>query len=83
MCASRFQRTSREVGGDAGGEAAQNRARRFSTKQACRKTAALGFPPPAGVAPYPLGLPLRGEAGGCPHRRKVSLSCGWDNTAHD
>ena len=34
--------------------AAQNRARRFSTKQACRKTAALGFPPPAGVAPYPL-----------------------------
>ena len=54
MCASRFQRTSREVGGDAGGEAAQNRAQRFSTKQACRKTAALGFPPPAGVAPYPM-----------------------------
>ena len=53
-------------GGDAGGEAAQNRARRFSTKQACRKTAALGFPPPAGVAPYPLNQPLRGEVGRWP-----------------
>ena len=43
-----------------------NRARRFSTKRACRKTAALGFPPPAGVAPSIGTLPLRGEAGGCP-----------------
>ena len=51
ICASRFVRSSREVGGNAGGEAAQNRARRFSVKRACRKTAALGFPPPAGVAP--------------------------------
>ena len=29
MCASRFKRIPREVRGDAGGEAAQNRARRF------------------------------------------------------
>ena len=49
--ASHNQRTSREVGGDAGGEAAQNRARRFGAKRVCPESAALGFPPPAGVAP--------------------------------
>ena len=38
--------------GDAGGEAAQNRARRFSgPTRLAEKTAALGFPPLAGVAP--------------------------------
>ena len=38
--------------GDAGGEAAQNRARRFSCPtRLAEKTAALGFPPLAGVAP--------------------------------
>ena len=33
---------------------AQNRARHFPAKQACRKTAALGFPPSAGVAPLSI-----------------------------
>ena len=51
MCASRFQRTSREVGGDAGGEAAQNRARRFGAKRVCPESAALGFPPCGGRRP--------------------------------
>ena len=51
ICASRFVRISREVGGNAGGEAAQNRARQFRVKQVCSESAALGFPPPAGVAP--------------------------------
>ena len=54
MCASRFVRSSREVGRNAGGEAAQNRARRFSVKRACRKIAAFGFPPSAGVAPLSI-----------------------------
>ena len=35
----------------------------FPTKRACRESAALGFPPPAGVAPSIGTLPLRGEAG--------------------
>ena len=52
------KRILREVGGDAGGEAAQKRARRFSTKQACLKTSALAFPPSAGVAPS-IGTPTR------------------------
>ena len=60
------QRLLRGDGGDAGGDAAQNRARRFGAKRVCPESAALGFPPPAGVAPYPLDQPLRGEAGGCP-----------------
>ena len=41
---TRFQRIPREVGGDAGGEAAQNRARRFGAKRVCPESAALGFP---------------------------------------
>ena len=86
MCASRFQRTSREVGDDAGGEAAQNRARCFSTKQACRKTAALGFPPPAGVAPSTGTLPLRGEAGRWPALvvlRGAAMPRPFDSACHD
>ena len=86
MCASRFKRIPREVGGDAGGEAAQNRARRFSTKQACRKTAALGFPPPAGVAPYPLNQPLRGEVGRWPALvvlRGAAMPRLFDSACHD
>ena len=34
--------------------AAQNRARRFGAKRVCPESAALDFPPPAGVAPYPM-----------------------------
>ena len=47
------QRLLRGDGGDAGGEAAQNRARRFGAKRVCPESAAFGFPPPAGVAPDP------------------------------
>ena len=45
-----FPRTGR----NAGGEAAQNRARQFRVKQVYSESAALGFPPPAGVAPLSI-----------------------------
>ena len=55
----------------------------FPTKQACRKTAALGFPPPAGVAPY-IGFAPAGRGGAlAPRLRKIALCCGLDITAHD
>ena len=52
--ASHHLRTLREDGGDAGDEVAQKRARHFRRKQVRPKSAALAFPPPAGVAPYPM-----------------------------
>ena len=45
-----FPRTGRNVGG----EAAQNRARQFRVKQVYSESAALGFPPLAGVAPLSI-----------------------------
>ena len=54
------KRILREIGGDAGGEAAQKRARRFRLSKLAEKTAALAFPPPAGVAPS-IGTPPRAD----------------------
>ena len=70
--ASRLVRTTPRDGGDAGGDAAQNRARRFSCPtRLAEKTAALGFPPPAGVAP------LSNEVGTTPRtiHRNTGGSC--------
>ena len=40
--------------GDAGGEAAQKRTRRFGAKRVCPESAAFAFPPLAGVAPLSI-----------------------------
>ena len=64
----------REVGGGAVGEAAQNRARRFGAKRVCPESAALGFPPPAGVAPYPLSLPAKRARRGASPAKVVVVS---------
>ena len=61
---TRFQRIPREVGGDAGGEAAQNRPRRFGAKRVCPESAALGFPPCGGRRPLSIGLPRVAVRGG-------------------
>ena len=65
------QRLLRGDGGDAGGDAAQNRARRFGAKRVCPESAALGFPPSAGVAP------LSNEVGTIPRttHRNTGGSC--------
>ena len=54
-------------GGDAVGEAAQNRARRFGAKRVCPESAAFGFPPLAGVAPDPMRRgQFRAQPTACP-----------------
>ena len=74
VCSSALVRASRSptdsprmTGATRAACAAQNRARQFRVKQVCSEVAALCFPPPAGVAPYPMSCPaLRGEAGRWP-----------------
>ena len=63
------QRLLRGDGGDAVGEAAQNRTRRFGAKRVCPESAALGFPPPAGVAP--LSIERDNTAHDQPRARRV------------
>ncbi len=57
-------------GGDAGGDAAQNRARQFRVKQVCSEVAALGFPPYGGRRPLSNELPRVAVRGGAQAPRR-------------
>ena len=74
VCFAPFNGFSANDGGDAGGEAAQKRTRRFGAKRVCPESAAFAFPPLAGVAPYPLSLPAKRARRGASPAKVVVVS---------
>ena len=82
--ASHNQRTSREIGGDAGGlrRPKPNAAVRCQTSlpRICRAR----FSASGGRRPLHWDIAPAGRGGAqAPRRWKIALSCGWDDTAHN
>ena len=74
VCFALSTDSPREVGATRSAKPPKTERGAFPTKRACRESAALGFPPLAGVAPYPLSLPAKRARRGASPAKVVVVS---------